>query len=147
MLNYHTDWKVRLLTQLLDCGANDIEMLKDCQYDINAICESLLEDGIRPTLENILHYIFEEARMQLRYAVHNRICDIEHETYSRDLTEDELDELYLLRSLKPNEDVIWEVNYSCSCLYLKRREEYLCVLESEIREIEENCGFEFFDGV
>ena len=142
MLNYHTDWKVRLLTQLLDCGANDIEMLKDCQYDIGEICENLFDEGIRPTLNNILHDIFERVRSELSYAIRNKIYEIEC-----DLTEEVWDDLALIRSLNPYKDVTWEVNYSCSCLYLKRREEYLCVLESEIREIEKNCGFEFFDGV
>ena len=142
----YTDWKTALLAQVLDCGTRDVEILRDCNYDIGEICQNLFEDGIRPTLNNILHDIFAQAKSELIDAVHGRICDLETENYLRDLTEEEQKDLALLRSLCPEKDVTWEVNSVCSYLYLDRREEYLYVLQAEIEQIENNCGFEFWEG-
>lgn len=143
----HIDWRTALLAQVLDCGINDVEELKDCNYDIGKICKGLFEEGICPTLNNILYEVFVQAKLDLKDAVHGRICDLELERMHRELTEKEQEDLDLLHSFNPDKDVTWEVNYGCSCLYLARHEEYLYVLQPEIEQIECNCGFEFFDGM
>lgn len=139
-----------LLMVLLECGSLDLQILDDVGYDLGEIAEELQMEGLKPTLNAITDAIFAKGQQELKEAVEEAIQEreseqddldeeVDNEEYDR--LQEEIDEL---ESLNPEEDIEWFCNcLDTSCWFRDNEDVYMKYLADEIKDIEENMGFEF----
>ena len=133
-----------VLKTILDCGIDDLCILDDIGYDVGEIIEDLMNEGIKPTLNNITNEVFGRGAAELGQCVSHRICCLEAIPNERPLDDDEERELELLRKLEPEVDIRWYCNCLDTSIYFVHHEDiYRTYLEDEIKEVESKMGFTF----
>ncbi len=125
-----------VLMAVLECGTGDLCMLDDIRYDLGEIVESLLGEGLKPTLNRILGEVFRKGTEEMAQFISDRLCEP---------CEDDSDEtLAALRSLDPERDIGWYCNCLDTHVYFEQNEDvYRKYLEYEISIVEENMGYSF----
>ena len=125
-----------VLMAVLECGTSDLCMLDDIRYDLGEIVESLLSEGIKPTLNSILGEVFRKGTEEMAQFISDRLCE-PHE-------DDSEETMAALRSLDPERDIRWYCNCLDTYVYFEQNEEiYRQYLEYEISIVEENMGYSF----
>ena len=149
-----------ILTNLLDCGTDDLKLLEDIEYDLDDILEYLKECGSF-NLNSIFREVFKEGAINLNYAFIERKEEIreqileemktvkeEYPDYDLENDEDyqELEnDLDLLDSGKlcPMEDLDYYLNYQDTHVYMEHIEFYRKYMSDVVDTIETNMGWEF----
>lgn len=149
-----------ILTNLLDCGTDDLKLLEDIEYDLDDILEYLKECGSF-NLNSIFREVFKEGAINLNYAFIERKEEIreqileemktvkeEYPDYNLENNEDyqELEnDLDLLDSGKlcPMEDLDYYLNYQDTHVYMEHIEFYRKYMSDVVDTIETNMGWEF----
>lgn len=135
-----------LLCALLDCGTLDLTMLKDTDSDY--LCDAidrLKDEGAEISLNGIFNEMFYQAAGELNDALETRIGDLECFKDAGPLEEGEEEELKALKTLNPEDDVTWYVNWMDTHIYIcsDKEEIYREYLDGPIEELERLMGFEF----
>lgn len=155
-----------ILTNLLDCGTADLDMLEDINYDMDEIIDELREND-NLSLHSIFAVVFRKAGEELAEAFEEqkeeiRSC-IEYELKtereecieSGEMTEEELeeteehislvDDLKLLTdgTLDPKNDITYYLNCLDTHVYLENLDFYQRYMENTIDDIEDKMGFSF----
>lgn len=133
-----------VLKAVLECGTDDLRMLDDIWYDLGEIVDSMIDRGIKPTLNAIMGEVFCKGMEELEQLINDRICELEAVENERDLDADEESEMEVLRSLTPRRDISWY----CNCLdtsirFCENEEIYREYLSEEISKVEDSMGFSF----
>lgn len=155
-----------ILTNILNCGTADLDMLEDINYDMDEIIDELQEND-NLSLESIFETVFSKAADELEEAFNEqkeeiRSCiEYELETErkecieSGEMTEEELNEieehislinnLELLtgNKLNPKEDITYYFNCLDTHVFLENLEFYKKYMESTIDDIEYKMGLSF----
>ena len=116
-----------ILTDILDCGYEDLALLPDTT-DCYEIIENLKENGIWPTLCDILGAMANKAQDALQAAL---------EKAKETATDEEKEEI---EKLDPYEDFVLEFNYLASDLYLNHGETYKKYVPDTLETIEDKIG-------
>lgn len=116
-----------ILTDILDCGYEDLALLPDTT-DCYEIIENLKENGIWPTLCDILGAMANKAQDALQAAL---------EKVKETATDEEKEEI---EKLDPYEDFVLEFNYLASDLYLNHGETYNKYVPDTLEMIEDKIG-------
>lgn len=133
-----------VLKTILDCGTADFCILDDIGYDVGEIIEDLMNEGIKPTLNNITNEVFGRGAAELAQCISHRICCLEGISNERSLDDDEERELELLLELEPEVDIRWDCNCLDTSIYFVDHEDiYRTYLADEIEEVESKMGFSF----
>ena len=135
-----------LLCALLDCGTFDLSMLKDTDPDY--LCDAidrLKDEGAEISLNGIFNEMFYQAAGELNDALETRIGDLEAWKDADGIDDDELEEMQALRSLNPEDDVTWYLNWTDTHIYIcsDKEEIYREYLGGQVEELERLMGFEF----
>lgn len=144
-------WMEEILMALLECGSLDLNILKDVGYDLGGIVEELQAEGIKPTLNTIMGWIFRKGQCELIDAVEDAIeekrsyqsdtDDTENGEKEHDWIQREIDEL---ERLNPENDIDWFCNFlDTSCWFSSNEEIYRKYIPEVISDIEDKMGFEF----
>ena len=134
------DWKDALLTSILDCGYADIYLLEDCQYDMEDVIEYLEDSGLKMNINALVYAMFQLGKGEIQQAIDDRIKELESE---EELSEEEQDELNLLKELDPYDDIESFHNYLDTHVYFSsNRETYEKYLESALNTFSEKTGFD-----
>ncbi len=137
-----------LLCCLLDCGTLDLGILDDVGYDIGEIAEDLQDNGIKPTLNAITGEIFYKGQQALIEKLEEKIGELESERddYDEDSEEYETlqEQIDELECCDPERDIEWFCNCLDTSIWFSDNEEiYRKYLADEIKEVENDMGFEF----
>ena len=149
-----------ILTNLLDCGTSDLELLEDIEYDLYDILEYLKEYGsfninsiFRKVFEKgaiDLNYAFIEHKEEIREQILEEIQTTKEEYPDYDLENDEdyqelVNDLYLLdnEKLNPIEDLDYYLNWQDTHVYMKHIEFYRKYIPDVVDTIETNMGWDF----
>lgn len=116
-----------LLTDILDCGYEDLDLLPDTT-DCYEIIENLKENGIWPTLCDILDIMADNAQEALQAALAKA---------KETATGEEKKEI---EELNPYEDFVLEFNWLASDLYLNHGETYNKYVPDTLEMIEDKIG-------
>lgn len=126
-----------LLCNLLDCGIDDIKMIKDCKYDI---CE-LAKDYVwkmneMPDINGIIEGIFLKGRDALDEAVWKESKRL----IANGVKEDETP-LKELGSLSAYYDMCYEINGFCSYIkFVEGEKLWRRYFQKEIEKVEDDMG-------
>lgn len=138
-----SDFKDDLLTELLDCGYDDLSVLEDCQYDFTDVIEYCKDGGMSLTLNNLAWSMFQIGIADIRRAVEERIDELESQD---ELDDDEQEELEALQELEPYEDIRSFHNYlDTSVWFGKNGDVYRQYMKEAIDEFGENTGYSISD--
>lgn len=138
------------LSDLLDCGANDLEVFEDIGYDFTDILESIKEEYQLPNLNTIIETCFSMGITDLKAAIQYHISDLqEKENYLKEkihaLETEILDieaDLKDLQSLDPDTDIETYTDYLDSSISIKRNKHiYVQQLSKDMETIFKQMGF------
>lgn len=152
-----------ILTNLLDCGTEDLKLLEDIEYDLYDILEYLKECGsfnINSIFREVfkkgaidLNYAFIEHKEEIREQILEEIQTIKEEYPDYDLEKDEdyqelVNDLDLLdnKKLNPMEDLDYYLNWQDTHVYMEHIEFYIKYMPDVVDTIETNMGWEFKQG-
>lgn len=130
-----------ILTKLLDCGYADLEILEDIEYDLDDILQKLVDNNCL-SFNSLLHGVFSKGQQELTDAIENHLSDLNgciNEINNDDITSEITD----IKTLNPEEDMSWYLNYLDTHVYLEKSDTYKKYFADEIDCIENNMGFEF----
>lgn len=138
------------LMNLLNCGVLDLKLIDNVGYDWCDILDGemlgeMLSDGSRQreTLNNIMRRVVEFGIDQLTTAVADRICELEAITNERELDVDEEEELEVLRTLNPEEDIESYHNFIDTHVWFENNADvYRTYLQRALDDFAEGTGFE-----
>lgn len=128
MSNYYIDEE--LLRSILDCGIDDLDLIRNIKYNIYDIIESLKANGIYPSLGSIMYECLNFARDELSDAVNDCLNKKEKEK---------------LEGLAPYDDLQMDFNFIATEVYLKHKDVYMEYMPEKIEEIEEKLGFDIME--
>ena len=149
-----------ILTNLLDCGTDDLKLLEDIKYDLYDISEYLKEYGSF-NINSIFREVFKEGARDLNYEFIERKYEIREQILEEmqaakeeypdyDLEKDEdyqelVNDLDLLdnEKLNPIEDLDYYLNYLDTHVYMKHIDFYRKYMPDVVDTIETNMGWDF----
>lgn len=149
-----------ILTNLLDCGTDDLKLLEDIKYGLDDILEYLKECGSF-NINSIFRGVFKEGAIDLNYAFIERKDEIreqileemktakeEYPDYDFENDEDYqelVNDLDLLdnEKLNPIEDLDCCLNYQDTHVYMEHIEFYRKYMPDIVDTIETNMGWDF----
>lgn len=149
-----------ILTNLLDCGTDDLKLLNDIRYDLDDILEYLKECG-NFNINSIFREVFKKGAIDLNYAFIERKEEIREQILEEmqtakeeypdyDLENDEdyqelVNDLDLLdnEKLNPIEDLDYYLNYQDTHVYMEHIDFYRKYMSDVVDTIETNMGWEF----
>ena len=149
-----------ILTNLLDCGTDDLKLLEDIKYDLDDILEYLKESGDF-NINSIFREVFKKGAIDLNYAFREREEEIREQILEEmktakdeypdyDLENDEdyqtlVNDLNLLdnEKLNPIEDLDYYLNYSDTHVFMEHIDFYRRYIPNVVEEIETNMGWDF----
>ena len=149
-----------ILTNLLDCGTEDLKLLEDIKYDLYDILEYLKEYG-SVNINSIFREVFDKGAIDLNYAFIERKDEIREQILEEmqtakeeypdyDLEKDEdyqelVNDLDLLdnEKLNPIEDLDYYLNYLDTHVYMEHIDFYRRYMSDVVDTIETNMGWEF----
>lgn len=138
MSNYYTDEES--LRSILDCGIDDLDLIRNIKYDIYDIVTDLKNNDIYPSLGNVMYECLEFARDELSDAVNDCLNDIENGVLV--VTKEEKKKL---EELAPYDDLQMDFNFIATEVYLKHKDVYMEYMPEKIEEIEEKLGFDIME--
>ena len=142
--------------KILDCGASDLSLLNDINYDLDDAIEELMADGCL-SLNGIFEKVFVMGATELQEYFQNEKEDIKQEIL-RKIEEDEKEELIeeeerqellldlmLLESgeLNPENDWSCYLNYQDTHVFMRHIDFYRKYMENAVDEIEYKMGWNF----
>lgn len=126
------------LCNLLDCGIDDLEMIKDCKYDLRKLVNIyIMFEEEMPDINGLIEEIFSKGRDALEKAVWEELkrlrlnCINENESPLKEIGH-----------LSAYADIRYEAN--CFVPYIRFvRDEKLwrCYFQKEIEKVENDMGF------
>ena len=149
-----------ILTNLLNCGTEDLKLLEDIEYDLDDILEYLKESGDF-NINSIFREVFKKGAIDLNYAFREREEEIREQILDEmkaakeeypdyDLENDEdyqtlVNDLNLLNNekLNPIEDLDYYLNYYDTHVYMPHIDFYKRYMPDVVDEIETNMGWDF----
>ena len=149
-----------ILTNLLDCGTEDLKLLEDIEYDLCDILEYLKECGSF-NINDIFSEVFKKGAIDLNYAFIERKDEIREQILEEmqaakeeypdyDLEKDEdyqelVNDLDLLdnEKLNPMEDLDYYLNWQDTHVYMEHIEFYRKYMPDVVDTIETNMGWDF----
>ena len=149
-----------ILTNLLDCGTEDLKLLEDIKYDLYDILEYLKEYG-SVNINSIFREVFDKGAIDLNYAFIEQKDEIREQILEEmqtakeeypdyDLEKDEdyqelVNDLDLLdnEKLNPMEDLDYYLNWQDTHVYMEHIEFYRKYIPDVVDTIETNMGWEF----
>lgn len=149
-----------ILTNLLDCGTDDLKLLEDIEYDLYDILE-YLKEYVSFNINTIFREVFKKGAIDLNYAFRKREEEIREQILEEmqtakneypdyDFENDEeyqtfVNDLDLLDSGKlcPMEDLDYYLNYQDTHVYMEHIEFYRKYMSDVVDTIETNMGWEF----
>ncbi len=126
------------LCNLLDCGIDDLEMIKDCKYNLRELVNRYIRyEGEMPDINGLIEDIFLEGREAL-----DKDCRKESERLWRDGVNVNKSPLKEIESLSAWSDIQYETNGFCSCIKFVNNEElWRRYFQKEIEKVEDDMGF------
>lgn len=132
------DYKTLLLSELLDCGYCDVDILEDVEYDISDLVEDCNMSFGKVTLNGLMMSAFAFGLRDFRKSIDERIEELES---AESLTKAEKKELKALKQLDPENDAESFHNYQDTSIWFnKNKELYEKYCQKECDEFEENTG-------
>lgn len=132
--------KESFLTELLNCGLYDLDLLDGVSYDWSEILAG--EREVFTNMNEVMALVFQYGFEQMQQSISDRICEIEAIASERELDVGEESELHLLRYLKPEDDFDVYRNYQDTHVFCERhREVYALLCQDEVSEFEKGTGF------
>lgn len=135
-----------LACNLLGCGPADLSMLERVGYDWPDVIE---ETGWRGSsfsdmsFKSLMMAVVQVGLDHIEDARRSRIGDLEALEKSGDINEDELDELFALYTLDPNEDIQQFHNFLDTSIWFERNASlYRKYLRGAIDDFADNVGIE-----
>lgn len=141
--------KEAYMMAMLECGTSDLELLEDVNFDIGDIVVRLLDEGIKPTLGEVLYEAFSMAIDNIKDDLEQRIRETETELRSIDPRKRRRwnecsDRLQELKSLRPREDIHLYFNFLDTHVEFYDNEElYHRYLQDSLDEAENDFGWPF----
>lgn len=126
------------LCNLLDCGIYDLEMIKDCKYDLRKLVNRyiMLEEEM-PNINGLIEEIFFKGRNALDKAVWKELERLRLNGINEN--ESPLKEIELLSAYA---DIRWEANYFVPYIRFVRGEKlWRRYFQKEIEKVENGMGF------
>lgn len=134
------DFKTILLSELLDCGTSDVDILEDVEYDISDLVEDCNMGFGKVTLNGLMMSAFAFGLRDFRKSIDERIEELES---AESLTKAEKKELKALKQLDPENDAESFHNYQDTSIWFNENKElYEKYCQKECDEFEENTGYE-----
>lgn len=133
----------RILCEMLSCGSLGLKMLDGVGYGWSEILN--VADWPRDDMDfNLLmRAVVDLGIIYIREAVDDRICELEAIPNERELDEEEEDELRLLRSLNPDEDMRSYHNCLDTHVWIEKNGDiYKRYLQDALDEFCDNTGLE-----
>lgn len=131
-----------LLSELLDCRPNDLEMLEECTYEVYDLVETAREIDEHPTLNNYIEAMFKIGLSVLRDSINDLMVDLEQEAASGELTDDDREKLAQIRKLNPTEDIEMFINFRDTHITFAKNEElYQKYFEENLEHFHNGTGF------
>ena len=153
----HTKWEAKrmstnqntILKAVLHCGTMDLSILDDIEYDLGEIVEELIDEGIQPTLNQIMSEVFRKATEDMTEAVNEEIMYTREDLDDLDEDEEEQETFHILQEklsellkLNPEEDIDWYCNCLDTSIYIKRNSEiYNRYMTDAVEKIGNLAGF------
>ena len=133
------DWKDDVLVALLDCGYGDLGVLDDCKYDLVDDIAEMLDCEMKVTLNGLAWAMFRHGLSDIRYAIEERIEELEERDELSDEEQAELDEL---QTLDPYEDTESFHNFIDTSIWFRANKDiYEKYLQTALAEFEKNTGY------
>lgn len=131
-----------LLCEMLSCGSMDLELLDRVGYDWDDVLDQIDWPHTGIDFNRLMMGVVSVGIIRIREAVDDRICQLEAIPNERDLDDDEDEELRLLRTLNPDEDIQSYHNCLDTHVWFEHRGAiYRRYLPEAIDSFEENVGF------
>lgn len=126
------------LCNLLDCGIDDLEIIKDCKYDLRELVnEYVLQVGAMPNINGIIEEIFFKGRDALDKAVWEESKRLR----LNGINENE-SPLKEIGSLSAYNDIRYETNWFVSCIkFVSDEKLWRRYFQKEIEKVEDDMGF------
>lgn len=145
-----------LIRAILDCGADDLNMLDDAGADMFKVVERMRFEGMELTLNGIMAEVFREGIFRLSEAVKETRKSLEREEQHGILTETDYDRLQKLReyNINPSDDFGYYVNCLDTHLYFnpqsdrdsmyteEKKAVYKEIFEQELQDMVDYTGFD-----
>lgn len=132
-----------LFANLLNCNTEDWACLENINTDIREIAKRIAEnEGRMPDLEDILDEIFKDGIKMMELAVEDKIQEYEILCKHNSDNKEEKEILEKLKTLNPEEDMTYYVNYLDSNMsIIKNKDIYEEYFANTIVEIEDMTGY------
>ena len=138
-----------VLKAVLHCGTMDLSILDDIEYDLGEIVEELIDEGIQPTLNQIMSEVFRKATEDMTEAVDEEIMYTREDLDDLDEDEEEQETFHILQEklsellkLNPEEDIDWYCNCLDTSIYIERNGEiYNRYMTDAVERIGNRAGF------
>lgn len=126
------------LCNLLDCGIYDLEMIKDCKYDLRKLVNRyIMFEEEMPNINGLIEEIFFKGRNALDKAVWKELERLRLNGINEN--ESPLKEIELLSAYA---DIRWEANYFVPYIRFVRGEKlWRRYFQKEIEKVENGMGF------
>ena len=136
------DW---LLCSMLNCGYLDLAILDDVEYDWGDVLKQIDWMDGNITFNGLMEGVFELGACHIAEAVDDRICELEAvQLNSRELDEDEEQELKDLNSLNPDSDIQGYFNCLDTHAWFNQNEDiYRKYVPEALESFEMNTGIPF----
>ena len=133
------DYKTLLLSELLDCGYYDVDILEDVEYDLSDLVEDCNMSFGKVTLNGLMMSAFAFGLRDFRKSIDERIEELESAEL---LTKAGKKALKALKQLDPENDAESFHNYQDTSIWFnKNKELYEKYCQKECDEFEENTGY------
>lgn len=139
MMDNYTNEEI--LINILDCGVDDLSLVRNIKYDLNEIMRDLKRDKTYPSLENIMVVCMYYACDKLNEAVENCLDFIENGELN--VSEEEKRKI---EKLNPDSDLYMNFNYLTTKVFMKHKDIYEKYVPDLIRDIEEYLGMPIEEG-
>lgn len=126
------------LCNLLDCGIDDLKMIKDCKYDLRELVNDyVLEVETMPDINGIIEEIFLKGRDALDKTWWKELKRLNANGVKEDETL--LKELVLLNTWS---DIQYKTNGFCSYIkFVENEKLWRRYFQKEIEKVEDDMGF------
>lgn len=126
------------LCNLLDCGIDDLEMIKDCKYDLRKLVNRYITyEEEMPDINGIIEEIFSKGRVALDEAVWE-----ESKRLIANGVKDDETPLKEFGSLSAWSDIQYKTNVFCSYIkFVENEKLWRRYFQKEIEKVEDDMGF------
>lgn len=131
-----------LLCEMLSCGTMDLELLDQIGYDWDEVLYQAGWPSENLDFNALMRAVVDVGIIHIQEAVDDRICELEAVQNERKLDDDEEDELRLLNSLRPDNDIRSYHNFLDTHVWFEHNGSiYRQYLPKALDSFEDNVGF------